>query len=116
MHNYKKLNIWIDSIELVELIYKMTKSFPKEEIFGLQSQIRRSAISIPSNIAEGAGRGTTKDFKHFLTVSYGSGNELETQLIIANKLGYIKEGELTDIQIKIDKIQRMIYTFKNSLK
>jgi four helix bundle protein len=108
-HNYKKLNIWLSSIELAELIYQVTKGFPKEEIFGLQSQIRRAAISIPSNIAEGSGRDTIKDFKYFLAISNGSCNELETQFIVANKLNYINEKELNDIQ-------RMIYTFKNSLR
>jgi four helix bundle protein len=116
MHNYKKLKIWQDSIELVGLIYKKTLAFPKEEIFALQSQIRRAAVSIPSNIAEGAGRQTISDFKHFLTIANGSCNELETQLIIASNLNYIKENDLTDMQTKIQDIQKMIYAFKKNLK
>jgi len=116
MHNYKKLKIWIDSIELVGFIYEKTLSFPKQEIFALQSQIRRASVSIPSNIAEGAGRQTILDFKQFLTIANGSCNELETQLIIAKKLNYIEENDLIDMQNKIQDIQKMIYSFKKSLK
>ena len=83
MHNYKKLNVWISSISLVKNIYNLTRKFPKEEMFVLTQQLRRAAISIPSNIAEGAGRNSNAQFKNFLQISIGSCFEVETQLIIS---------------------------------
>ncbi len=79
MHNYKKLNVWISSISLVKNIYNLTRKFPKEEMFVLTQQLRRAAISIPSNIAEGAGRNSNAQFKNFLQISIGSCFEVETQ-------------------------------------
>lgn len=86
MKTYKDLIVWQKSIELVREIYSVTEQFPKEEIFGLTSQMRRAAISIPSNIAEGKLRNTHAQFKQFLSIAYGSGAELETQLFIAQSL------------------------------
>ena len=86
MHNYKKLNVWISSISLVKNIYNLTRKFPKEEMFVLTQQLRRAAISIPSNIAEGAGRNSNAQFKNFLQISIGSCFEVETQLIISKEL------------------------------
>lgn len=86
--SYRQLIVWQKSIELVELIYKLTQGFPKAELFGLVSQIRRAAISIPSNIAEGYGRRSDKEYLQFYSFSYGSALELETQLFIAQKLGF----------------------------
>ncbi|MFC1612692.1 four helix bundle protein, partial [Patescibacteria group bacterium] len=86
IHSYKELIVWQRAIELVVAIYKLTEDFPKEEIYGLTSQMRRCAISIPSNIAEGRFRGTKNDFLHFLRISYSSGAELETQIVIAKLL------------------------------
>ncbi|MGB3776310.1 MAG: four helix bundle protein [Leeuwenhoekiella sp.] len=83
MNYFKELKVWQKSVELVSQIYSSTKSFPKNKIYGLTSQIRRSAVSIPSNIAEGCGRKTSKDFKNFLSIALGSAFELETQLLIA---------------------------------
>ncbi|MEX1262311.1 MAG: four helix bundle protein [Balneolaceae bacterium] len=91
MHNYKELKVWNKSVNLATDIYKQTKNFPKSEIYGITSQIRRSAISISSNIAEGAGRSGKKEFKHFLNISNGSAFELETQIIISKKLEYISD-------------------------
>ena len=85
MKTHKDLNVWNRSIELVITIYKVTKDFPKEETYGLISQMRRSAISVPSNIAEGAARQSKKEFRQFLYIASGSVSELETQLIICNK-------------------------------
>ena len=86
IRSYKDLIVWQKAIQLVILIYKITEQFPKEELYGLTSQIRRSAISVPSNIAEGTGRSTRKDYKQFARIALGSVNELETQLIIAKNL------------------------------
>ena len=90
MHNYKQLKIWNKSIDLVVDIYKATAEFPRDERFGLTSQTQRSAVSIPSNIAEGAGRNSGKEFVHFLAVSNGSSYELETQILVAERLNFIK--------------------------
>ena len=91
--NYKDLNIWKRSIKVVEDIYKITKNFPKEEIYGLSSQLRRSAVSIPSNIAEGAGRNSKKQYIQFLNIALGSIAEIETQLIIAKRLNFYTNDE-----------------------
>ena len=90
---YKDLNVWKKSMQLVVELYSMTSHFPKEELYGWTSQILRSAVSIPSNIAEGAARQTEKEFCHFLYVAMGSLAELETQLLIAQNLGYISSFE-----------------------
>ena len=102
--DHKKLDAWKKSIELVELVYTNTMNFPKEEIYGLTSQIRRSAISVPSNIAEGAGRDSIKEYIRFLNISIGSLSELETQLIIANRLGYSLNEVLFDLIVEVRKL------------
>lgn len=113
MHNYKKLKVWEKAIELATDVYSLTASFPAEEKYNLVSQMRRSAISISSNIAEGAGRNTDKDFSRFLSIAYGSLYELESQILVSVKLKFIKENILND---KIDELQKMIYTFIQKLK
>ncbi|MCJ7524178.1 MAG: four helix bundle protein [Candidatus Aminicenantes bacterium] len=90
MQSHKDLDVWKRSMELVVNIYRLTRDFPHEEQFGLSSQIRRSAISIPSNIAEGAARNSAKEYKQFLYISLGSVSEIETQILIAEKLGFLK--------------------------
>tara|TARA_R110002050_G_scaffold204327_4_gene339828 strand:- start:29514 stop:29801 length:288 start_codon:yes stop_codon:yes gene_type:complete len=90
---HKDLEVWKRSIDLVVLIYDLTKMFPDDEKFGLTSQMRRAAVSIPSNISEGAGRSSTKEFIRFLDIATGSLSELETQLIIVNRLGFIEKRE-----------------------
>lgn len=103
---HKRLEVWKESISLVLDIYKTTQKFPQEELYGLAKQIRRCAVSIPSNIAEGCARQTHKESTQFLHISLGSGAELETQLIIANELGYIKNAdELLD---KLNQVRKMI--------
>lgn len=94
MRDHKDLDVWKDSIGLVTDIYRATASFPKEEVYGLINQMRRAAVSVPSNIAEGAGRQTNKEFIHFLYVAAGSLSELETQLFIAQNLGYLADDRL----------------------
>lgn len=89
MHNYKELNVWKRAIKFTVQVYKISRSFPADERFGLTSQIRRSAVSVPSNIAEGAGRRTNGEFANFLGIAHGSICELETQLYVAFELGYV---------------------------
>jgi len=105
---HKKLDVWKMSMELVKRIYKMTDSFPKHEGFGLTSQIRRSAVSIPSNIAEGAARQTNKELVNFLHVSQGSLSELDTQLDIAYELKYISEEDQQDLDNMMIRIDKML--------
>ena len=116
MHDYKKLNVWMEAMKLVTEVYKMTKTFPSEEKFGLVSQINRSAVSIPSNIAEGAGRNSTKEFINYLTVANASSYELETQLLISRNLGYINDGQLLPLTSAIETIQKMIFKLIKNLK
>jgi len=97
-------------MEMVELVYHITSSFPNEEKFGLTSQIRRSAVSVPSNIAEGAGRNSKRSFRNFLETSNGSINELKTQLEISERLGYAPKKEMTTILNLCVEIQKMTYT------
>ena len=105
--SYKDLNIWKRSIGVVEDIYKITKNFPNEEIYGLTSQLRRSAVSIPSNIAEGFARFSNKEYKQFLFISLGSCAELSTQIIIALRLGYFENKEADKLLNEIDEISKM---------
>ncbi len=113
MKSHKDLIVWQKSIDLVEEIYLFTKQFPKEEIYGLTSQIRRSAVSISSYIAEGAARQTSKEFIQFLYIALGSTSELETQMIIANKLHYIKN---VDVIKDIEEIGKMLKGLITSVK
>lgn len=115
MNNYKDLILWQKSVDLAVSIYNVTQHFPKEEQYGLISQIRRSSVSIPSNLAEGAGRNTTKDFNNFLGISYGSSCELDTQLIIANRVGFLDNNDFGLLNKEVNEIQRMNYALKKSL-
>lgn len=114
MHNLKELKIWHKAVDLATDVYRLTADFPKEEKYGLISQIRRSAVSISSNIAEGAGRNSDKEFTHFLGISNGSAYELQTQLIISRNLGIVN-SELESILDKIDQIQKMNYSLQQKL-
>ena len=111
---YKNLKIWMLGIEITYDVFKIIDDFPKEEKFGLASQISRCSISIPSNIAEGSSR-TDKSFSHFLDISLGSSFELETQLIIAGKRKYISKEQLNKIEDKIAEFQKMTIGFQNKL-
>lgn len=114
--SYKDLIVWQKSIELVTMVYQITDKFPKEEMFGLTNQIRRAAISIASNIAEGKCRGTKKDYSQFLHIAFGSGAELETQLIISKKLGYIKENESVQAEQLLCEVMKMLNKLISNLK
>ncbi|HLW20520.1 MAG TPA: four helix bundle protein [Cyclobacteriaceae bacterium] len=110
MHNYKELKVWKRSIALNVHIYEITKSYPFEERYGLISQMRRSAVSIPSNIAEGGGRRTDKDFAHFLSFAHGSICELESQLYISLELKFISQEDFDKIASELTEIQKMLYS------
>ena len=101
---YKNLQVWQDAIELTTIIYNTTKNFPREETFGIVSQLRRSAVSIPSNIAEGYGRSTNTELIHFLYIALGSSNELNTQIEISKNLKFIDEENYTMISEKNEEI------------
>ncbi|MBT8221458.1 MAG: four helix bundle protein [Bacteroidia bacterium] len=114
MHNFKELLIWQRSIKLVETIYTISKSFPMAEQFGLRLQIRKAVVSIPSNIAEGSGRQTDRNFIQFLRVALGSLYEVETQLILAENLKFVSINQ--ELKIEIIEIQKMINGFILNLK
>ena len=115
MHNFRKLDIWLKSMDLVVEIYNLTMIFPNHERFGLSSQMQRSAVSIPANIAEGSAKSSNKDFARYLEMSIGSSYELETELILASRLKYIDSDVFLLTQNKIAEIQKMISGFKQSL-
>ena len=116
MRDFRKLTIWNLSIDLVVIIYKITSSFPDSEKFGLQSQMRRASVSIPSNIAEGCSRAGQMDFKRFLEISLGSLFELESQLIISEKLNYIEIGYLEEILQIVNGLQKQINNLISKIK
>ncbi len=116
MHDFMKLRVWNDAVELVTDVYKATDNFPKDERFGLTSQLRRCAVSMPSNIAEGAGRRTPGEFKQFLGIAIGSSCELHTQLIIANKLGYLEAQTVSDLVARIILIQKGVHKLDESIQ
>ncbi|MEQ8626366.1 four helix bundle protein [Ekhidna sp.] len=107
MHNFKELQVWQKGIDIAQNIYELTSTFPSEEKFGIVSQMRRSSVSVPSNVAEGAGRKTDKDFSNFLSMSLGSQFELETQLIISNRVGFISDEQLTKESLELVELQKM---------
>lgn len=108
MQTYKDLIVWQKGMDLVVAIYYLTDNFPREEAFGLTSQMRRSAVSIPSNIAEGKLRHSEKEFKRFLYIAYGSGGELETQLEIAKRLQKTKNLDFNQVDKLISEVMRML--------
>ena len=116
LKNYKDLTVWQKSYELCFKIYRITAEFPNEERYGLTSQIRRAAVSILSNIAEGYGRKTTVDYIRMLYISYGSVCELETQILLAGDLGYIEKGELGIARKDVAEIERMLKALITSLE
>jgi four helix bundle protein len=116
MKSYKELEVWKKGIDLSLLVYKLSKSFPSEEKFGLTSQLRRCSVSIPSNIAEGWGRGSTREYIHFLQIARGSLMELETQMIIAFKLNYFDEEKNKNITELLTSILMMLNKLISTLK
>ena len=116
MNKLNELKIWNKAIDLTVDVYKATASFPSDERFGLTSQSRRAAVSIPSNIAEGAGRNSMKEFNNFLGIANGSSYELQTQLVIANKLEMLDINLLNPLLSQIDELQKMTYGFQQMLE
>ncbi|MBU0474500.1 MAG: four helix bundle protein [Bacteroidetes bacterium] len=115
MHNFKELKIWQKGRNYVKEIYLTVSKFPPEEKFALTSQMKRAVISIPSNIAEGAGRRTDKDFLRFLDIANGSAFELETHIYLAYDLDFINEETLNNLITNIEEIEKMIFGFKKTL-
>ncbi len=114
MRPHKKLDVWKRSIDFVTKLYEVTESFPKSEKHGLVNQIRRAAVSIPSNIAEGAARKSNKEFAQFLSIAQGSASELETQLIISINLGFLREGG-KELLAELEEISRMLLGLSKSI-
>jgi four helix bundle protein len=108
MRDFRELNVWQESHKLTLEIYEISKSFPKEELFGLTSQMRRAASSVPTNIAEGCGRGSQKDYAHFLQIAIGSAFEVDYQILLAKDLKYIDENLYLKLNDKVDKIKRQL--------
>ena len=113
LKTHKDLDVWRESMRLAREVYRVTATFPKEELYGLVSQMRRAAVSVPSNIAEGAARASTKEFAQFLYTASGSLSERETQLLLAKELGWITEGEVFEL---VEKVRMMIFGLIRQLK
>lgn len=116
MRPHENLEVWKKAIDFVVTVYQKTESFPKEERYGLTSQIRRAAVSIPANIAEGAARQSDKEFAYFLSNAQGSSSELETEMLIARRLGYLKEDVYLEMRAPLESIGRMLVGLSQHIK
>ena len=116
MRPHEKLEVWSRAVDYVVMIYRTTDGFPKEEKFGLTSQIRRAAVSVPANIAEGAGRESPREFAHFLSNAQGSASELATELLIAHRLRFLSEKDYSQLNSELDNIGRMIFGLSQHVK
>ena len=116
IHNFKELLVWQKAMDLAVFAYKLTGFFPKEEKYGLISQIQRCAVSIPSNIAEESGRVSTKEFQHFISVALGSSFELETQVILAFRFDYISDDQMSEFDLLVRPVQKMSFGLYDSLE
>ena len=116
MKDFRQLKVWEKSHQLALAIYKTTKEFPKEELYGLTSQIRRSSMSIPTNIAEGCGRFTDADFARFLQMAMGSASEAEYQLILAHDLGFLPSDSYEQLHNEIEEVKRMLASLLKTLR
>jgi four helix bundle protein len=114
--SYRDLRVWKEAIDFVKDVYLITVKFPGREIYGLTNQIRRAAVSIPANIAEGQGRHSAREFRQFLGFALGSISELETHLIICQKIEYLSQDELDPLLIKLDDFRKMLKSLSNRLK
>lgn len=113
---HKRLLAWQKSMDLVVAMYELTRTFPREETYGLSSQIRRAAVSVPSNISEGAANRSVTQFRNFLSIAIGSLNEIGTQLEIAYRVGYLDERKLTETESRIDECLALTYGLRKSLR
>lgn len=116
MHHFKNLQVWQRSMVLTRQCYELTHGFPKFERYGISAQIQRSAVSIPSNIAEGAGRGANKEFARFLRIAHGSACELETQLLLSRDMGYATDEKVKARTIETVEIRRMLFALSESAR
>src|SRR5690606_33636454 len=116
MKDLRQLQVWIKAHEMVKEIYHLTSSFPKEETFGLSSQLRRAVVSIPTNIAEGGGRGSDADFKRFVQIAFGSASEVEYLMQLAFELSYITEKDYIHLNDGVTEIKKMLASLINKLK
>ena len=116
MKDFRTLNVWQKSHTLTLLVYKATKEFPKEELFGITSQLRRSVLSIPTNLAEGCGRGSDKDFKRFVQIAMGSASESEYLLLLCKDLAYISDEESEKLLILVQEVKKMLSSLIIKLK
>ena len=116
METFKNLVAWQEAMNLVEMVYLATKEFPKDEIYGLTDQIRRAAVSVPSNIAEGNGRMNRKDYAHFLLIANGSLKELETQILISERIGYLSKEKREEITKQAGSVGRLLTALRKSLE
>lgn len=115
MRDFKQLSFWKRSHSLTLKVYSLTNSFPKEEVYGLTSQIRRSSSSVPTNIAEGCGRNSNPELRRFLIISTGSSSELEYQFLLAKDLGYLPDAVFNELNTEIIEIRKMIYSYIQTL-
>ena len=115
MHNFKELKVWQEGMELAKDVFEITRNFPSEEKYGLISQMNRGAVSIPSNIAEGAGRQSDKEFNQFLNIALGSAFELETQLLLSIEFNYITKEQTELLTKRVNTVQRMLNGLKKSV-
>lgn len=113
--SYRDLEVWQESIELSVAIYDLTRAFPKDELYGLSSQLRRAAVSIPSNIAEGYGRASKQDFRRFTAIARGSALELQTQLTIAARLGLAGEKDMSLVLARAERVGKMLWALMTKL-
>ena len=116
MRPHERLEVWERAVEFVVRIYRMTETFPREEKFGVTSQIRRAAVSVPANIAEGAARESSREFNYFLSIAQGSVSELATEILIARRLGYVNEQTYRADDDELASIGRMIFGLARSVK
>jgi four helix bundle protein len=115
VRNYKELIVWQKAMDLVTVVYEATRYFPQSESFGLTQHLRRAAVSIPSNIAEGQGRQSTRDFLHFLSIAHGSLQEMETQIILTCRLDYLDENRHQSLLDRSTEVARLINGLSNSV-
>jgi four helix bundle protein len=114
-HNFRELKIWQKARELVKSVYDATKNYPQSEMYGLQGQSRRAAVSVAANIAEGSGKGTNKDFSNFLNIAKGSLFELETLIVLGCDLGYLNVELNNSLSLQIQELEKMVISFQNQL-
>lgn len=115
IESYRSLSVWQKAVNFAVFVYRLTATFPRQEVYGIVSQMQRAAVSIPSNIAEGKERQSDRDFARFITIALGSLAELETQLLIGQRLGYLNESDWQDATLRADEIGKMLRSLHKAL-